>query len=280
MISNDWLTALNDEYSRDGLAMHSRPWHAIQKLANDSQTPITYSSSTAMKIFKWFHNISNPASEQAQFFVGAYLIDTSIVPVSIPVHIGSAAITPLHSLVTLPEDRLLEITNSVKEDAYFMDLFAECYDYIRGVEVVTTNYAHNQHGMRLLIAGDAELESAIAALCQSFLSVKVADSLRKVTEFYLKAFLVLKANYDVKKLGGLTNLRNLMDASIEIADNKSDFLLYEIGFNDVFAENFYNDNDKLNCLWCLFKKALGIASIVLRDITSLDCRSDFGCVQK
>jgi hypothetical protein len=108
MISNEWLTDLNDEYNLNGLAMQSRPWHAILKLATDSQIPITYHSSTAMQIFNWFHSLSSPTSEQPQFFVGAYLHNAQIIPVCTPVYFGSAAITPLQSLVThLPSNILL-----------------------------------------------------------------------------------------------------------------------------------------------------------------------------
>lgn len=271
MISTEWLMKLNKEFRQAGIEHRRRPWEAVRRYSLENNIPVNLSSDLAKEIFEWFEANSKPRAHQmgAQY-EAVYFFDSAFWVVSVPICFGKVRLNALEGLSEMPELLRNELMSDQRQAWGYVVYWADCVDYGLGIDDLRKSNGLNEFGMKLLMAGDQELRSAVSMLKENRPDPRSILSCRMATEIFLKAFVALKGELteaEAKNQLG-HNLNKVFDKFIDVSGYRHWQPVREklTVFPDIH-ERYSEQEISLEKLWSGFAIAQSLGALIVREYT-------------
>ena len=270
MISEEWLIRVNEEFRKSGVDQKRRPWEAIRRYSEEFKVPVNLSSNHAKRLFEWFEANSKPGVHKiGSMYESVYFFDSAFWTISIPIVYGQVELDGLKSLVGMP-DQIKNILMSDRKIAWDYAIFwADSVDYGLGIDDLRKSSGMNAFGLKLLMAGDQELRSAVAMLKQNRPDSRAILSCRMAVEIFLKAFIALKIGLTEKEAKDLNhNLQKSFDRFIEVSGyNHWERVKEKLAIFPQIHERYNEQDMSLSTLWEGFSIAQSLGVLIVREHT-------------
>lgn len=270
MVTNEWLTRLNEEFRKSGIDQKRRPFEAIKRYSDEFKTSVSLSSDVANNIFEYFEANSKPGIHAVgSMYESIYFYDSVFWSISIPITYGAVEMNALNCLTEMPNQIKDAIMSESKSAWDYMLFWADAVDYGMGVEEVRERPGLDPFGLQLLRAGDQELRSAVAMLRQHRPDARAILPCRMAVEIFLKAFVALKAGLTEKEARDLGhNLQKSFDRFMAISGYTHwEKVKDKLALFPQIHERYSEQEMPLSRVWEGFTMAQSFGTLIIREYT-------------
>jgi len=275
-LTDNWLEALNQEFTRDHIPHQQRPFLAWLRWGQEARRTVIFGDPDVKKIFAWFRANSPAGAHQVgSFYTGLFYYDAHLWPVEIPIVAGTVTLNALDSLKTMPANIKSRLESELGLSDGFAHVWCDCIDYSIGIEGLI-KVDNGTFWQDLLRSGHQQLLSTVTLLQGNQPNPKGAEPARMATEMFLKAFIASKAGMtdaEARKQIG-HNLERALDKCLEI-DPQSELnaIRSALGTFPEIAERYKQTDKTLWELWRMYGMAQYSGVTVVRGLSGHDSRS-------
>lgn len=258
--------------------MRRRPFLALEHYSKDfGVVAIAFDSPPAKAIFDWFSKNTKSGSHQVgSLFTGVFYYDSSFWPVDVFIGYGRCELNALASLQAMPDSMKEELMSAPQTAWPYVLTWANTVDYGYGIDDLEKTLPRGAtFALSLLKNADREMRSAVAQLLEHRPNTKAAMSCRMATEIFLKAFLVLKAQFSEREVRAFSHHLDKLLSKIREIDAVHDVLHIEkeLAAFPTISDRYTGAELTVRALWRAYEVALHAAAAVVRSFTDRNLRS-------
>lgn len=275
-LTDKWLEKINEGFSKNDIPHQRRPWFAWAEWGRITGTMSGLNDEVAKKIFAWFEKNTKAGSQQVgPMYVGAYYYDSCFWPVVVPIVFGTVRLNPRDFLKTMPESVITRLWSDKKKLVEYVSVFADCVDYVFGIEDIQNRKTFCQFAKELLRSGDQQLKAVVSLVLESSPNSKSIESARMSTEMFLKALLAAKIGLTEKdaqdNIGH--NLTKALNACLSVdANSELKTILPHLKVFPSIADRYKGTDKTPKELWRAYAVAQFVGTTVIRLLSARDMR--------
>ena len=275
-LTDEWIDALNQEFSKDHIPHQQRPFLAWLRWGQDTRRDIFFGEPDVKKIFAWYRTNSPAGAHQVgSFYTGLFYYDAHLWPVEIPIVCGGVTLNGMDSLKTMPDNikRRLESDPGLYQG--FGQVWVDCVDYSIGIEGLIKK-DNGTFWQDLLRSGHQQLLSTVTLLQGNRPNPKGAEPARMATEMFLKAFIANRTGMtDAEARKQIShNLEKALDKCMEIDPHSElDTIRSALTEFPEISERYKETDKTLWELWRIYGMAQYSGVTVVRNMSGYDSRS-------
>ncbi|EJD6670598.1 hypothetical protein M0K80_RS06950 [Providencia rettgeri] len=271
MTFNEWISNINAEFRDAGIEPQSRPLKAIMRYSEEFNTSISFSSSTAKNIFKWFETHSKPRTHQiGSFHESVYFYDYQFWVISIPLIYGRAQVDMLDCIKEMPHVMKDEMMSIHKEAWKYAIYWADTVDYGLGLDDLKNKEHLDKFGVQFLMAGAQELKAATSILSQHRPDPRAVLNCGLALEMFFKGYIAIKnglTESEAKAIGH--NLNKGFDRFIEISGIKQvDEIRPILKIFPKIHERYQVQDISLENVWKCYSFTHSVGATIVREFTN------------
>jgi hypothetical protein len=274
-LTDEWIAALNEEFSKDHIPHSQRPFLAWLRWGKAAGRTIEFRDPDVKRIFAWFRtNSPVGAHEVGSFFTGLFYFDAHLWPIEIPIVHGTVTLNGMDSLRTMPDNIKRRLESDPNLYMGFGQVWCDCIDYSIGIEGLI-KHDNGSFWQELLRSGHQQLLSTVTLLQGNRPNPKGAEPARMATEMFLKAFIANKTGMtDAEARKQFShNLEKALEKCLEI-DPKSDLYTIRSALGEFpeISERYTETEKTLWELWRMYGMAQYSGVTVVRSLSGYDSR--------
>lgn len=277
----EWLSAVNERYRKEGIRQVSRPLRALSDYSSEFRHSFRMGSDVDQFIFDWFERRSKPGSNAiGPLYTGVLFYDCCFWRFSIPIGYGSFDLQLPNSLQEMPKTTQLDLFAQMQKDSstlmLTMEHWANCIDYAYGFADLSDGNLLNLMALERLRSGDQELRGANAQLLADRIIPKCIIAFRLSVEIFLKAVAwqegIVRSKDEEKKYGHKLQSLALACANRTGTDSFN-YLAKKINIFPPINARYEEVDDKLETVWEAAFLAQSVATDAVRLYSDRDCKS-------
>jgi len=195
--SEEWLEAINETLSGEGVIPERRPIEAWRRWSIESQQSATFGGEASRAIGEWFsRNTAYGLNTHQPFGRSAFYWDMAFVEIGMPLVFGRPQILPLKQIRNVPERLVERLAASGKTLHAYLDHFNNAYGiFVMEENIRRLDEASPTPAGQFVLAASRQLSSATAVLLTAPPSAKALEDSRLAVEISIKAALILKLGH-------------------------------------------------------------------------------------
>ncbi|MGL6543059.1 hypothetical protein ACSZNU_21410 [Aeromonas hydrophila] len=254
----------------------NRSFSAFSMLSKEYGLTISFSSPEAKLIDEWFsQRVKSSATKIGSLYESCFYYDCEFWKISIPIHYGTIDLSPIDGLIDMPTNiktRLLSDPDMAI--SYYMH-WANVYDISSFISNRALDKNSKNYSNELFLAANEELMSATSAILGHRVNTRAAMQLRMATEMFLKSYLILKHNADLKTARkynhNILELYNRLCVLESISPDK-EIIKVIMEFPDISDRYENSTHISETSIFQMYELSISLAALRVREETDLDTR--------
>lgn len=253
-----------------------RSFEAFSILSKEYGLTINFSSPEATLINEWFsQRVKSSATKIGSLYESCFYYDCEFWKISIPIHFGTIDLSPVDGLIDMPSNIKKRLLNEPLMAIRYYIHWANIYD----LSLFISNGALDKHfkndSNELFLAANEELMSATSAILGHRVNTRSAMQLRMATEMFLKSYLILKHNADLKTAKKYShNIRELYNriCTLENISPDKEIIKVIMKFPDISDRYENSTHISETSIFEMYELSISLAALRVREETDLDTR--------